>query len=105
MLDYLPPYSPELNPIERVWKLTRRQCIHNRYFPALEEVLAAVETQFGYWASGNEALRRVCAITYDAAYREAVRLSRAGADSAVRLVPESPGASDSAEAAVRATPT
>src|SRR5438046_5809114 len=24
MLDYLPPYSPELNPIERVWKLTRR---------------------------------------------------------------------------------
>ena len=22
-LDYLPPYSPELNPIERVWKLTR----------------------------------------------------------------------------------
>ena len=23
MLDYLPPYSPELNPIERVWKLTR----------------------------------------------------------------------------------
>ena len=23
-LDFLPPYSPELNPIERVWKLTRR---------------------------------------------------------------------------------
>ena len=25
-LDFLPPYSPELNPIERVWKLTRRLC-------------------------------------------------------------------------------
>jgi hypothetical protein len=62
-LDYLPPYSPELNPIERVWKLTRRQCIHNRYFPALEEVVTAVETQFGYWANGNETLRRLCAIT------------------------------------------
>src|SRR5216684_1883700 len=24
-LDYLPPSSPELNPIERVWKLTRRR--------------------------------------------------------------------------------
>src|SRR3954451_5471823 len=23
-------YSPELNPIERVWKLTRRLCLHNR---------------------------------------------------------------------------
>ena len=31
-LDYLPPYSPELNPIERVWELTRRLCLHNRYF-------------------------------------------------------------------------
>ncbi len=63
ILDYLPPYSPELNPIERVWKLTRRQCIHNRCFPALEEVVAAVETQFGYWANGNQTLRRLCAIT------------------------------------------
>jgi transposase len=25
-LDFLPPNSPELNPIERVWKLTRRLC-------------------------------------------------------------------------------
>ena len=63
MLDDLPPYRPALNPIERVWKLTRRQCIHNRYFPTLEEVVAALETQFGYWANGNEALRRLCAIT------------------------------------------
>jgi transposase len=62
-LEYLPPYSPELNPIERVWKLTRRQCIHNRYFPTLEEVVTTVETQFGYWANGNETLRRLCAIT------------------------------------------
>ena len=28
--DYLPPYGPELNPIERVWKLTWRRCSHNR---------------------------------------------------------------------------
>jgi transposase len=27
-LDFLPPYSPDLNPIERVWKLTRRLCLH-----------------------------------------------------------------------------
>ena len=24
VLDYLPPYSPELNPIERVWNYLRR---------------------------------------------------------------------------------
>jgi transposase len=35
-LDFLPRYSPELNPIERVWKLTRRLCLHNRYFGFLD---------------------------------------------------------------------
>ena len=61
-LDYLPPYSPELNPIERVWKLTRRRCLHNRYFAKLEEVIAAVEGEFGSWARRNETLRRLCAM-------------------------------------------
>lgn len=28
-LDFLPPYSPDLKPIERVWKLTRR-CLHTQ---------------------------------------------------------------------------
>jgi len=35
-----------LNPIERVWKLTRRLCLHNRYFAFLDGVVEAVETQF-----------------------------------------------------------
>lgn len=62
-LDFLPPYSPELNPIERVWKLTRRLCLHNRYFAFLESVVEAVEQQFAVWTSPNETLRRLCAIT------------------------------------------
>jgi len=61
-LDFLPPYSPELNPAERVWKLTRRRRLHNRYFATLDEVIAAVETQFQSWASPNDSLRRLCAI-------------------------------------------
>jgi len=62
-LDFLPPYSPELNPIERVWKLTRRLCIHNRYFGFLESVIDAVEYQFDQWSESNDTLRRLCAIT------------------------------------------
>jgi transposase len=61
-LDFLPPYSPELNPIERVWKLTRRLCLHNRYFGMLEGVMAAVEDQFSEWLDPNDTLRRLCAI-------------------------------------------
>lgn len=62
-LDFLPPYSPELNPIERVWKLTRRQRLLNRYFPTLEEVTRTVENKYAKWASGNPTLTRLCAIT------------------------------------------
>lgn len=62
-LDFLPPYSPDLNPIERVWKLTRRLCLHNRYFGLLDGVVAAVEDQFAEWTKPNDTLRRLCAIT------------------------------------------
>jgi len=61
-LEFLPPYSPELNPIERVWKFTRRRCLHNRYFPRLERVMDAVEGEFASWAHHSAALRRLCAI-------------------------------------------
>ena len=62
LLSYLPPYSPDLNPIERVWKLTRRLCLHNRYFPALADVTEAVEMQFRHWQQPNDSLRRLCSV-------------------------------------------
>jgi transposase len=62
-LDFLPPYSPELNPIERVWKLTRRLCVHNQFFGLLEEVINTVEKQFLVGANPNHTLRQLCAIT------------------------------------------
>jgi transposase len=61
-LHFLPPYSPELNPIERVWKLVRRNCIHNRYFGQLEEVVEVVERQFAKWVRPNPVLRRLCSL-------------------------------------------
>ena len=60
--EYLPPYSPDLNPIERVWKLTRRLCIHNRYFPQLSNVVDSVENQFHEWSTRSDDLRKLCAI-------------------------------------------
>jgi transposase len=61
-LLFLPPYSPELNPIERVWKLTRRLCTHNQYFAKLENLIATVDAQFQAWRKPNEILRKLCAI-------------------------------------------
>ena len=59
-LDFLPPYSPELNPIERVWKRTRRNRLHNVYFPKLANVIEAVEDQFARWSAPNCELAAVC---------------------------------------------
>lgn len=61
-LLFLPPYSPQLAPIERVWKLTRRLATHNRYFASLGELLAAVEDCLDRWRKPNSVLRRLCGI-------------------------------------------
>ena len=62
-LLFLPPYSPQLSPIERVWKLTRRLATHNRYFATLDELLDAAETCFNRWRKPNPVLRRLCGIS------------------------------------------
>lgn len=59
---FLPAYSPDLNPIERVWKITRRLCVHNRYFPQLRDLLRAVDEQFVLWRSPNTTLAKLCSL-------------------------------------------
>ena len=61
-LLFLPPYSPQLAPIERVWKLARRLATHNRYFQTLEHILDAVNPCFDAWRKPNRILRRLCCI-------------------------------------------
>lgn len=43
----LPPYSPEFNPIEGVWKATKKQTTHNRFFRTTDERDAALRDTFG----------------------------------------------------------
>src|SRR6266516_4035761 len=62
-LFFLPPYSPDLNNIERVWKMTRRVCTHNRYFATIDELLSIVKKQMKVWSGPNETLRKLCCIT------------------------------------------
>lgn len=61
-LDYLPPYSPDLNPIERVWKLLRRLRTHNQYFETLDDLMAAVAEQLYIWRAPNSTLAKLCCI-------------------------------------------
>ena len=38
-LFFIPTYTPEMNPIEQIWKELRRMGFHNEIFPTLEKVV------------------------------------------------------------------
>lgn len=42
-LLFLPPYSPNLNLIERLWRFLKRQAVYGRYHPTFADFQAAIE--------------------------------------------------------------
>jgi transposase len=42
VLHFLPPYSPNLNPIERLWKWMKERVIYNTYYEHFEDFKGAV---------------------------------------------------------------
>ena len=59
-LLYLPPYSPDLNPAERIWKNHRYRVTHNVYFDNLETFDNAVIQYLKGHAQLNEQLASLC---------------------------------------------
>jgi transposase len=53
----LPPYSPELNPTERLWQYTRKNGTHDRYFASRAELLATLTRVFADMQSYPELIR------------------------------------------------
>ncbi|BBM66908.1 hypothetical protein VA249_35540 [Vibrio alfacsensis] len=45
-LHYLPPYSPNLNPIERLWKVMNEHVRNNAYFPSKAAFTSAIKKFF-----------------------------------------------------------
>jgi transposase len=45
-LHRLPPYSPEYNPMEPVWKATRKMTTHNRFYRTTDERDGALRKTF-----------------------------------------------------------
>lgn len=41
-LLYLPPYSPNLNLIERLWKFVKKKCLYAKYYEEFSEFSAAI---------------------------------------------------------------
>ena len=42
-LLFLPPYSPNLNLIERLWKLTKKECLYSKYYENFDLFCKAIQ--------------------------------------------------------------
>src|SRR5215831_7768849 len=47
----LPSYSPDYNPIEYLWKKTKKQATHNKYFKEFTALTVSVEKALAYFAT------------------------------------------------------
>lgn len=43
-LLFLPPYSPNLNIIERLWKFVKKECLYSKYYDDFASFKKAIET-------------------------------------------------------------
>jgi hypothetical protein len=53
----LPPYAPELNPVEHLWDEIREKHFANRVFDSLDAVTAQASTALAAWADSPAAVR------------------------------------------------
>ena len=63
-LLYLPPYSPDLNPIERAWWFMRKSITHNRFIVSLNVRKIKFWQMFSYFLVPNNKMMNICAINY-----------------------------------------
>ncbi len=63
-LFFLPPYSPDLNAVERAWWYMRKKITNNRYVMTLDERKNEFWKMFSHFQIPNEELKLVCEINY-----------------------------------------
>ena len=57
VVHYLPPYSPNLNPIERLWKIMHEQVTYNRYYEKFSDFTEAIQHFFRHIGKKKTLLR------------------------------------------------
>ncbi len=58
-IHLLPPYSPQLDPTETIWRITKKTATHNRYFPEIAEMLRTIRRRFNRFQGNPASLRGV----------------------------------------------
>lgn len=55
----LPPYSPEFNPIEHLWKNIKKKATHLRYFPTFDSLTQKVDQKLKEFADLPQAIKNL----------------------------------------------
>jgi transposase len=63
-LFFLPPYSPDLNAVERAWWYMRKKITHNRHIKTLKERKIDFWRMFSHFLKPNLQLKTICEINY-----------------------------------------
>ena len=63
-LKRLPSYSPQLNVIERFWKLLRRRATHNRLFDTLADLKGSIRASLCYFQTMRQRIQTLIAKCY-----------------------------------------
>lgn len=61
-LFFLPAYSPDLNPMERIWWYMRKKITHNRFINSLKERISWFWKLFSQLNKENELSKNLCNI-------------------------------------------
>ena len=61
---FLPPYSPELNPVELIWRELRAKYFNNRIFKSLTQVDDQLEIAIKTFTNDKEAIKKLTKINY-----------------------------------------
>ena len=64
VLVSLPPYSPDLNPMEQCWRITRREVTHNVYHPNATVLESNLDAYFINYCEPNEKFSSLCSFNW-----------------------------------------
>lgn len=64
ILRYLPPYAPNLNLIERLWKFFKKKVMKNTYYPTFQSFYSAIDNFFKNFSDYKKELESLLTLKF-----------------------------------------
>jgi transposase len=60
IVEHIPPYSPELNPIETCWRVTKNVVTKSQYFRTIDDLQVALEEFWNTYKFRQQFITYLC---------------------------------------------